>query len=368
MIENINNTSPKTYNTSSRGCCIPSNVENKTKANQLKCCKLSSFNWLKDYENPADEKAERFVEIRFKNDHKEFFRHPHDLLLKEGDIVAVEATSGHDIGIVSLTGDTVMLQMKRKRVNPEKAELKQVYRYARSSDIENWFHAIEIEHRTIFASREIAMSLKLEMKINDVEFQGDKTKAVFYYTANDRVDFRELIKRLAETFHTRIEMRQIGVRQEGAKLGGIGSCGRELCCSSWISNFKSVSTNSARVQQLSRNPQKLTGQCGKLKCCINYEVDDYASALREFPDNRINLKSKKGDAFFKKSDVFKQVMWYAYKNDPNNMMAIHIDQVKKIIKLNKQNKFPPDIETFAIEKDQASNVENNDFDQLSSYI
>jgi len=368
MIENIKNTTPKTYDTSSRGCCIKPDMEGKTKVNQLKYCKLSTFNWLKDYENPADEKAERFVEVRFKNDHKEFFKYSHELLLKEGDIVAVEATSGHDIGIVSLTGDAVMLQMKRKRVNPEKTELKQVYRYARYTDIENWFQAIELENRTIFASREIAMNLGLEMKINDVEFRGDKTKAVFYYTANDRVDFRELIKKLAEKFHTRIEMRQIGVRQEGAKLGGIGSCGRELCCSSWMSNFKSVSTNSARIQQLSLNPQKLAGQCGKLKCCLNYEVDDYASALLEFPDNRVNLKSKKGDAFYKKSDVFNQVMWYAYKNDPNNMMAIHIDQVKKIIKLNKQNNFPPDLETFAIDKDQASNVENNNLDQLSSYI
>jgi len=368
MIENKYNITPKTYNTSSRGCCIPSSVENKTKVNQLRCCKLSSFNWLKEYENPADYKAERFVEIRFKNDHKDFFKYSQELLLHEGDIVAVEATSGHDIGIVSLTGDAVMLQMKRKRVNPVKAELKQVYRYARSSDIENWFHAIEIENKTIFASREIAMRLKLDMKINDVEYQGDKTKAIFYYTANEWVDFRELIKKLAETFHTRIEMRQIGVRQEAAKLGGIGSCGRELCCSSWMSNFNSVSTNSARAQQLSLNPQKLAGQCGKLKCCLNYEVDSYADALKEFPDNKVYLKSKKGDAFYKKSDIFKRVMWYAYKNDPNNMMAIHIDQVKRIIKLNKQNKFPPDIETFAIEKDQASNVENNDLDQLSSYI
>lgn len=368
MIENIKNTTPKTYDTSSRGCCIPRYVESQTKVNQTRCCKLSSYNWLKDYENPADEKSEHFVEVRFKNDHKEFFKHPHDLLLNEGDIVAVEATSGHDIGIVSLTGDAVLLQMKRKRVNPEKAELKQVYRHARYPDIENWLQAIETENSTIFASREIAMNLGLEMKINDVEFQGDKTKAVFYYTANDRVDFRELIKKLAENFHTRIEMRQIGVRQEAAKLGGIGSCGRELCCSSWMSNFKSVSTNSARIQQLSPNPQKLAGQCGKLKCCLNYEVDDYASALREFPDNRVNLKSKKGEAYYKKSDVFKQVMWYAYKNDPNNMMAIHIDQVKEIIKLNKKNKFPADLETFAIKKDQASNVENNDLDKLSNYI
>ncbi len=368
MEENIYNIPTQSYDTSSRGCCVASGVEDKKGINQLRCCKLSSFNWLKNLENPVHEEDQFFAEIRFKNDHKEFFRHSSELLLSEGDIVAVEAASGHDIGIVSLTGDAARLQMRRKKVDPEKSELKQVYRYARSIDIENWFKAISLENKTIFRSREIAMNLGLEMKINDVEYQGDKTKAVFYYTANERVDFRELIRKLAENFHIRIEMRQIGVRQEGAKLGGIGSCGRELCCSSWMTNFKSVSTNAARTQQLSLNPQKLAGQCGKLKCCLNYEVDDYSAALKEFPDSRISLKSKKGEAFYKKSDVFKQVMWYAYKSDPNNMFAIHIDQVKKIIELNKKNRFPKDIESFAVEKDQASNVENQDFDQLSNYI
>jgi len=368
MEDNIYNIPHTSYDTSSRGCCVAADPENKTTVNQLRCCKLSSFNWLIEYNDPIVENEQLHVEVRFKNDHKDFFTFPPELLLSEGDIVAVEAVSGHDLGIVSLTGDAVRVQMKRKRVDPEKADLKKVYRYARAVDIENWFKAISMENKTVYKSREIAIDLGLDMKINDVEYQGDKTKAVFYYTASERVDFRELIKKLAENFHIRIEMRQIGVRQEGAKLGGIGSCGRELCCSSWISNFKSVSTNSARVQQLSLNPQKLAGQCGKLKCCLNYEVDDYASALKEFPDNRVNLKSKKGEAFFKKSDVFKQVMWYAYKSDPNNMMAIHIDQVKKIISLNKKNKFPKDLETFAVEKDQASNVENHNSDQMSNYI
>jgi len=368
MEENIYNIPAATYDTSSRGCCVAAGIDNKKPINQLRCCKLSSFNWLNEYSNPLQEEEQHFVEVRFKNDHKEFFKHSPDLLLSEGDIVAVEAVSGHDIGIVSLTGEAVLLQMKRKKADVEKTDFKQVYRYARSIDIENWFKAISLENKTIFRSREIAMNLGLDMKINDVEYQGDKTKAVFYYTASERVDFRELIKKLAESFHIRIEMRQIGVRQEGAKLGGIGSCGRELCCSSWITNFKSVSTSSARVQQLSLNPQKLAGQCGKLKCCLNYEVDDYSSALKEFPDNRISLRSKKGEAFYKKSDIFKRVMWYAYKNDPNNMFAIHIDQVKKIIDLNKRNRFPKDIESFAVEKDQATNVENQDFDQLSNYI
>ena len=353
---------------SSRGCCMPSDGENRKKINQLRCCKLSSFNWLEAYKNPIEDEENLYVEVRFKNDHKEFFKQPADLLLSVGDVIAVEAISGHDIGIVSLTGDAVNLQMKRKKVDPEKSDIKKVYRYARTADVENWLKAIEMEDKTIFKSREIAMNLGLEMKINDVEYQGDKTKAVFYYTANERVDFRELIKKLAENFHIRIEMRQIGVRQEAAKLGGIGSCGRELCCSSWISNFKSVSTNSARVQQLSLNPQKLAGQCGKLKCCLNYEVENYADALKDFPDSRVPLKSKKGIAFYKKSDVFKQVMWYAYKTDPNNLMAIHIDQIKQIMQMNKQDKFPPDLEAFAIEKEQVSNADNSDIDQLSSYI
>jgi len=368
MEDKLYNIPTTSYDTSSRGCCVAPDVANKSKVNQLRCCKLSSFNWLKGYEDTRLEDEPLYVEVRFKNDHKDFFQHTSDLLLSEGDIVAVEAVSGHDIGIVSLAGEAVRLQMQRKKVDLEKTEIKKVYRYARYADIESWFKAIAMENKTIFKSRTIAMDLGLDMKINDVEYQGDRTKAVFYYTANERVDFRELIKKLAENFHIRIEMRQIGVRQEGAKLGGLGSCGRELCCASWMSNFKSVSTNSARTQQLSLNPQKLAGQCGKLKCCLNYEVDDYASALKEFPDSRVHLRSKKGEAFFKKSDVFKKIMWYAYKNDPNNMMAIHIDQVKKIISLNKRNKFPKDLETFAVEKDQASNVENQDYDQLSTYI
>lgn len=369
MNEYIDNPISTTHNNTSRGCCVPSDAETGKNVNQLRCCKLSTYNWLKNYKNPIEDKENLFVEVRFKNDHKEFYKHPADLLLSIGDIVAVEAISGHDIGIVSLAGDAVNLQMKRKKVDIKKTEIKKVYRYARTADIESWLKAIKMEDKTIFRSREIAMDLGLDMKINDVEYQGDRTKAIFYYTANERVDFRELIKKLAENFHVRIEMRQIGVRQEAAKLGGIGSCGRELCCSSWASNFKSVSTNSARIQQLSLNPQKLAGQCGKLKCCLNYEVDNYADALKDFPDNRVPLKSKKGLAFFKKSDIFKQIMWYSYKNDPTNLMAIHIDQVKNIMQMNKKNTLPEDLEKFAVEKEQAPITDNNNnTDQLSSYI
>jgi cell fate regulator YaaT (PSP1 superfamily) len=367
MEEKFNTNNIKEFNTSSRGCCVVKTPENAEHVNQLRCCKLSSFNWLEGYNDTTDPE-ELYVEVRFKNDHKEFFKHSPDLLLSEGDIVAVEAQSGHDIGIVSLTGDIVRLQMNRKHFDPEKSELRQVYRYARPIDITNWLKAITVENDAIYKSREIAMSLGLEMKINDVEYQGDSTKAIFYYTANDRVDFRELIKKLAEIFGVRIEMRQIGVRQEAAKLGGIGSCGRELCCSSWMTDFKSVSTNAARIQQMTLNPQKLAGQCGKLKCCLNYEVDDYSDALKEFPDNRIALKSKKGIAFYKKSDVFKKVMWYAYKDEPNNLMALEIDEVKKIIAMNNNNQYPDDLESFAMQKEQADNIENTNPEQFSDYI
>ena len=220
----------------------------------------------------------------------------------------------------------------------------------------------------MYQTRVIALDLGLEMKINDVEYQGDKTKAIFYYTASERVDFRTLIRKLAESFRIRIEMRQIGVRQEAAKLGGIGSCGRELCCASWMSGFQSVSTNSARVQQLSLNPQKLAGQCGKLKCCLNYEVDDYVDALTDFPDNKLRLKTKKGDAFHLKSDIFKKVMWYAYSDDSNNMMAISVEKVKEIINLNRKGNLPKELEAFAIQQDQKSNVEINGGDDFASFI
>lgn len=367
MEEKFNINTLKEINTSSRGCCIVSTTHNTEKINQMRCCKLPSFNWLEDYPDPVKEEKQ-YVEVRFKNDHKDFFKHSPDLLLSEGDIVAVEAQSGHDIGIVSLTGDAVRLQMKRKHYNPEKNEVKLIYRYARPIDISNWLKAVSLEKEAIYKSREIAMRHELEMKINDVEYQGDATKAIFYYTASERVDFRELIKKLAEIFGVRIEMRQIGVRQEAAKLGGIGSCGRELCCSSWMTDFKSVSTNSARIQQMSLNPQKLAGQCGKLKCCLNYEVEDYLDALKDFPDNRIALKSKKGIAFYKKSDIFQKIMWYAYKDEPNNLLAIHIDKVKEIIDMNNKNKFPQELESFAVQKEQADNVEDANPGQFSDYI
>ncbi|RLD33139.1 MAG: hypothetical protein DRI88_11385 [Bacteroidetes bacterium] len=354
---------------SARGCCVCTDAGHPVKAvDQNKCCKLTSYNWLGDVFDPLADKDFSYVEVRFKNGRKDFYTYSGDTLLNEGDIVAVEASPGHDIGIVSLTGDLVLLQMKRKSADPEKKEFKRIFRRARLADIEKWFEAIKQEDGAMHKTRVIAMNLGLEMKINDVEYQGDKTKAVFYYTAEERVDFRELIKKLAEAFRIRIEMRQIGVRQEAAKLGGIGSCGRELCCSSWMSSFQSVSTNSARIQQLSLNPQKLAGQCGKLKCCLNYEIDNYIETLQSFPDNRIRLKTKKGRASYVKSDVLKKMMWYAYEDDPNNIMAIPVDKVNEIIELNNKKKYPADLEMFARQKEQKSHVEAGDVDDLAQYI
>jgi len=357
------------YISASRGCCESrfTNLANPH-VNQQRCCKLSSYNWLDGIENPDASLQTNIVEVRFKNGRKDFYYHPPEMTLLEGELVAVEASPGHDIGIVSLTGDVVRLQMARKNFNPEKREIKRIFRHARVADIEKWHEALALEDSSMYKTRVIALDLGLKMKINDVEYQGDKTKAIFYYTADERVDFRELIRKLAEAFKIRIEMRQIGVRQEAAKLGGIGSCGRELCCSSWMSNFQSVSTNSARVQQLSLNPQKLAGQCGKLKCCLNYEVDNYIDALEHFPDSRIRLKTRKGDAFHQKSDTFQQVMWYSYADDSSKMMAIKVENVKEIIDLNKKGKFPKELEIYAIVQDQKSNVETDAENDYSAFI
>lgn len=326
--------------------------------NALCCsrCKLNQFDWLKDYENQEAKVDIRLAEVRFKNDRKDYFIYPEDLELEVGDIVAVEAAIGHDIGIVTMLGEIVERQIKRKHFRTPREEMKKIYRRARANDIEKWLAAIKLEQGTLARTRTIAENLGLEMKLNDVEYQGDKTKAIFYYTADGRVDFRELIKKLAEEFHIRIEMRQIGVRQESAKLGGLGSCGRELCCASWISNFQSVTTGVARVQQLSPNPQKLAGQCGKLKCCLNYEYEAYMDALKDFSDPTIVLHFKSGDAVHQKNDVFKGLMWYSYTTDKGNIMAIPVNKVKEIITLNKKGQKPEKLEDYAITMEAHTNT------------
>ena len=268
-----------------------------------------------------------------------------------GDVVATQAKSGHDVGIVTLTGELVKVQMKRKKVAMDDPALPKIYRKATQRDIDIWQKCRAKEEEIKKRSREIAISLQLEMKLSDVEFQGDGSKATFYYTAEDRVDFRQLIKDMAKAFGIRIEMRQIGYRQEAQRLGGIGSCGRELCCSTWLTDFRSVSTASARYQQLALNPHKLAGQCGKLKCCLNYELDMYLEALNDFPPTDCKLDTKKGMAFCQKVDIFKETLWFSYKNDPSNWHAIQKDQVVEVLKLNKNGQKIDSLEAYGEELD-----------------
>jgi cell fate regulator YaaT (PSP1 superfamily) len=252
-------------------------------------------------------------------------------------MVAVEASPGHDIGMVSLTGPLVFNQLKKYRVKPAEFEFKRIYRKAKQADIDKWKEAIALEHKTMLRSRKITQNLRLDMKIGDVEFQGDKTKAIFYYIADDRVDFRELIKVMAEEFRIRIEMRQIGARQEAGRIGGIGSCGRELCCSTFLTNFVTVTTTVARNQELSFNPQKLAGQCGKLKCCLNYEVDAYLDAQKDFPSAEIVLETAEGKAYHQKTDIFKRIMWYSFDSGAaTNLIPVPAERVWEIIRKNRQ--------------------------------
>lgn len=313
------------------------------------CNKLTVFDWLSNMKLPGDQKPFDMVEVRFKNSRKEFYRNAENLPLQVGDVVATQAKSGHDIGMVTLTGELVRIQMKKKKSDPEDQTHFKIYRKAGSRDIEVWEKCRDREEEIKKRSREIAISLGLQMKISDVEFQGDGSKATFYYTAEDRVDFRQLIKDMAKAFGIRIEMRQIGYRQEAQRLGGIGSCGRELCCSTWLSDFRSVSTASARYQQLALNPQKLAGQCGKLKCCLNYELDTYLEALKDFPPQDAKLKTEKGIAFCQKADIFKETLWFSYKNDSANWYALTKAQVQEIMAANKKNESVASLEEYVAE-------------------
>jgi len=333
-----------------RGChSIPQSYKTINIQERNSCEKLHVCNWMHDIKPPSSQGYFEYVEVRFKNSHKDFFKIPEGLEITEGDIVAVEGTPGHDIGIVSLAGELCRIQMKKKKgVNFN--NIRKLYRRAKSSDIEKWLEVIQKEETTLFITRKMALKENLDMKINDVEYQGDGSKAIFYYTANDRVDFRQLIKSLAEAFHIRIEMKQIGARQEASRLGGIGTCGRELCCSTWLNAFSSVGTFIARVQQLSPNPQKLAGQCGKLKCCLNYEYDVYQDALKNCPETGINLETVKGRGIYHKIDVLKGVFWYSYEGS-SELIPISACNVKKIIDLNKKGKHPEDLESFKTNTD-----------------
>ena len=320
----------------SRGCCFSHNDQDEAVALSLDGGqKLSTYDWLSDLPQTAIEHD--VFEVRFKNTRKGYYRNANKLTLKKGDIVAVEASPGHDIGIISLTGELVARQMKKTGVHPNNLDFKKIYRKAKPTDVEKWQEAIAREQETMIKSRQIANRLKLNMKVGDVEFQGDNTKAIFYYIADERVDFRQLIKDLAEAFKIRVEMRQIGARQEAGRIGGIGSCGRELCCSTWITNFSSVTTNSARHQEISLNPQKLAGQCSKLKCCLNYELDAYVDAQKEFPKVSEPLQLFDGLAFLQKTDILKGLMWFSAAPDSTlNLTAVSVDRVKEIIALNRR--------------------------------
>ncbi len=310
------------------------------------CGKMPVFNWLSNMSLPAGQEPFDIFEVRFKNGRKEFFKNKNNLNVHMGDHVAVEASPGHDIGVISLKGELVRLQMRKKKVKVDGEQVKTLYRHASDADLEKWGIARNREKETMYRAREIASQLALDMKIGDVEFQGDNIKAVFYYTSEGRVDFRELIKLMADEFQVRIEMRQIGVRQEAQRMGGIGSCGRELCCSTWLNDFRSVGTSAARYQQLSLNPQKLAGQCGKLKCCLNYELDMYVEAIKGFPESNVKLKTKKGDAFMQKMDIFKRKMWYSYHSEPSHFIELNLDKVQEIVSQNKKGEQPDSLEIF----------------------
>lgn len=328
-----------------------------------RCGKLDVFDWLEDL--PESINATDIIEVQFKNTRKGYYRNSNAIRFAKGDVVAVEASPGHDIGTVTLTGELVLLQMKKNNINPETYEFKRVYRKAKSADVEKWDEAKGLEHETMLESRRMAERLGLNMKIGDVEYQGDRTKAIFYYIADERVDFRELIKVLADRFRVRIEMRQIGARQEAGRIGGIGPCGRELCCSTWITNFVSVTTNAARYQEISLNPQKLAGQCGKLKCCLNYELDAYVDAQQDFPDIAIVLETVDGPYYHFKTDIFKRLMWYSTEKEyPAGLVSVSVDRVKEVVRLNRKkqkvDKLPTDEPQAAIVEVGYQNVVGQD--------
>jgi cell fate regulator YaaT (PSP1 superfamily) len=319
------------------------------------------FDWLADMDLPGTVRFD-IVEVRFKGARKEFFRNLHNLDLTTGDPIVVDVPNGHHIGYVSLQGELVRLQMQKKKVANDD-NIRVIYRVATQKDLDKFE---EVQHRempTLYRTREIIRDLKLEMKLSDVEFHADNTKATFYYSADDRVDFRELIKLLASEFKIRVEMRQISLRQEAGRLGGIGSCGRELCCSTWLTDFKSVSTTAARYQNLSLNPNKLSGQCGRLKCCLNYELDTYMGALKEIPTLEGPILTDKGAAVLQKTDIFRKIMWFGY-NSENTWHSVKVERVIEILELNKAGKKPATLlEDAVFEKDEPPGM-NADLEKL----
>ena len=335
----------------STGGCAPAGCKSNGSCLTNGCSKLDVYDWLSHMDMPSNFKAFNIIEVKFKGSRKEFFLNTENLYLEAGELVAVETTTGgFDVGHVSLTGELVRMQLKKRHVRTDDV-VKKIYRKASPTDVEKWKISKDLEFETMHKARVLAKELGLAMKLSDVDYQGDRTKATFYYTAEGRVDFRELIKKMAETFRIRIEMRQIGMRQEASRLGGIGSCGRELCCSTWLTDFKTVSTSAARYQNLSLNTLKLAGQCGKLKCCLNYELDTYMDALRDIPDNVERLETMTGTVRHQKTDIFKKLMWFSYPND-ENWIPLDISRVKEIQKLNKEGIKPEYLKIEIAEEDK----------------
>jgi cell fate regulator YaaT (PSP1 superfamily) len=345
----------------------PNGCKNNGTCSSGGCSKLEVFDWLANMDLPAGQSPYDIFEIRFKNSRKGFYRNTKKLPLVTGDVVVVEGSPGYDIGVISVSGELARIQVKKKAPGFKPLEAKKLLRKATQEDVDKWIEARSLEKDVMFRARTLAVNLGLQMKISDVEYQGDLSKATFYYTAEGRVDFRQLIKDLAEAFKIRIEMKQIGARQEASRLGGIGSCGRELCCSTWLTDFRSVSTSAARYQQLSLNPQKLAGQCGKLKCCLNYELDMYIDAIKAFPKGDLRLRTEKGTATHVKTDVFKKQMWFAYDRESgagSGLIPLAPERVSEIKALNKEGKKPADLNDYVeqvfVEEPDYTNVVGQD--------
>jgi cell fate regulator YaaT (PSP1 superfamily) len=335
------------------------------------CTRLNVFDWLADVDMPSDFRGFDCVEIRFKSGRKEFFRNDKHLPLVTGDAVVVEAAgSGWHLGHVSLKGELVRLQMRKKKVPTDSRDIKPILRVATPDDEERWQAVRDLENGTMFRARAVVEELRLKMKLSDVEYQADRTRAMFYYSAEDRVDFRELIRRLADEFRVRVEMRQISLRQEAGRIGGIGVCGRELCCSTWLTEFKAVSTTAARYQNLSLNPQKLAGQCGRLKCCLNYELDAYLDALKDIPQVQRPLQVAGGEAFLQKTDIFRKRMWFAFKGD-NNWVMLSTERVREVLDMNKKGEKPDTLAPPRVQEEIApavSTLMEGDLDRLDDQI
>jgi cell fate regulator YaaT (PSP1 superfamily) len=325
------------------------------------CNKMNVFDWLSNMEMPGNDTF-NIVEVRFKNGRKDFFRNIDKLNLITGDAVIVEVPNGHHLGYISLQGELVRLQMQKKKIANDN-EIKKIYRIAHTKDLEKFEEVKKRELPTLYRTREIIRELKLHMKLSDVEYQADNSKAIFYYSAEERVDFRELIKILAGEFKIRVEMRQISLRQEAGRLGGIGVCGRELCCSTWLSDFKNVATSAARYQNLSLNPSKLSGQCGRLKCCLNYELETYMEALQHIPKVETPLLTEQGEARLQKTDIFKKIMWFGFSEE-NTWYPLNVERVNEILELNRAGKKPATLETDVIEEKVAVQTLNKDLEQL----